>query len=180
MKRLNGRPLAALLAVLLMLSAFLSACSQEEAADGQEAAPAGTKKLLLLKKEGSGDPVLISHLEKLGYLVMDMSENEFTAQAAKDYAVIYVSDSVNASRLDGGLKNASAGIVYAKAQLAETAGLAGPLSYGHQQGTAVQIKDAKHPLAAGLSGEPAVYKAAGSMGYAAPGGSCRYSCGSRR
>ncbi|AFH63237.1 hypothetical protein ACVNS2_21485 [Paenibacillus caseinilyticus] len=176
MKRLNGPPLAALLAVMLMLTAFLSACSTQEAGsagagEGQDAAPAGTKKLLLLKKkEGSGDPVLISHLEKLGYLVMDMSENEFTAQAAKDYAVIYVSDSVNAARVDSGLKDVAAGIIYAKPQLAETAGLTEPLSYGHLTGEkSVRLVQPKHPLAAGLSGDPAVYAASGRMGYAAPG-----------
>ncbi|MCZ8519517.1 MULTISPECIES: hypothetical protein [Paenibacillus] len=167
-----------LTAVLLtvMLAVSLSACSGQAegpagSGTGQDAAPGQAKKLLLLKKkEGSGDPVLIAHLEKLGYLVMDMSENEFKAEAAKGYSVVYVSDSVNASRVDNSLKQVAAGIVYAKPQLAEASGLAQPLSSGQLTGeTKARILAPKHPLAAGLTGEPAVYSASGRMGYAQPG-----------
>ncbi|WP_159884903.1 lipoprotein [Paenibacillus puerhi] len=158
-----------LLALLLTLA--LAGCSLPAAGGGEEPASANLpKKLLLLKKkEGSGDGLLVKRWEKQGYLVFEMSENEFKADQTAGYAAIYVSESVNAARLDSGLTKLALPVVYAKPQLAGTSGVAEMQGYGQLEGVSkVAIRQMKHPLAAGLTEQPAVYQSAGKLNYAVP------------
>lgn len=145
----------------------LMACSSTETVT----APTNAKKLLYVKKnEGTNDPVIMNHLKKLGYQVMDTTDSVFKTDAAKDYGVVFISDTVNSSKLDAQLKNSTVPVVYAKTQSVSIAGLTGILDYGQLNDVkTVQMKDNKHPLAAGLKDQVTVYTNTGKMGYAIPG-----------
>ncbi|KRE32292.1 hypothetical protein [Paenibacillus sp. Soil724D2] len=155
------------LSVTVVLVVSLMACSSTETATS----PSNAKKLLYVKKnEGSNDPIIISHLKKLGYQIMDTTDSVFKAEAANGYGVVFISDSVNSSRIDAKLKNSTVPVVYAKTQSVSIAGLTGILDYGELNDVkAIQIKDSKHPLAAGLKDQVTVYNSNGKMGYAIPG-----------
>lgn len=150
-----------------VLTVAMMACSSTETAT----APSNAKKLLYVKKnEGSNDPIIMSHLKKLGYQVMDTTDSVFKAEAVNGYGVVFISDSVNSSKLDSQLKNSTVPVVYAKTQSVSIAGLTGILDYGQLNDVkAIQIKDSKHPLAAGLKDQVTVYNSNGKMGYAIPG-----------
>ncbi|MBP1962864.1 hypothetical protein [Paenibacillus aceris] len=154
-----------LIGVTLVLIAACSNSSQSASA------PAGPIKMLYLKRgEGTNDPYVISHFEKLGYTVIDMADNVFKAESVKGYGVVYVSPTVNSSRIDAQLKSSTVPVVYAKPQVASISQLTGLLDYNELSAAkTVQIKDAKHPLAAGLKDQVAVYKNEGKIGYALPG-----------
>ncbi|MDQ0875284.1 hypothetical protein QFZ77_003943 [Paenibacillus sp. V4I3] len=153
--------------VIVILLVSMMACSSTETAT----APSNAKKLLYVKKnEGSNDPIIISHLKKLGYQVMDTTDSVFKADAANGYGVVFISDSVNSSRIDAQLKSSTVPVVYAKTQSVSIAGLTGILDYGELNDVnTIQIKDNKHPLAAGLKDRVIVYNSNGKMGYAIPG-----------
>ncbi|KQX58708.1 hypothetical protein [Paenibacillus sp. Root444D2] len=155
------------LCVIAVFMISMMACSSTETAT----APSNAKKLLYVKKnEGSNDPIIISHLKKLGYQIMDTTDSVFKAEAANGYGVVFISDSVNSSRIDAKLKNSTVPVVYAKTQSVSIAGLTGILDYGELNDVkAIQIKDSKHPLAAGLKDQVTVYNSNGKMGYAIPG-----------
>jgi hypothetical protein len=155
------------LCVIAVSMISMMACSSTETAT----APSNAKKLLYVKKnEGSNDPIIISHLKKLGYQIMDTTDSVFKAEAANGYGVVFISDSVNSSRIDAQLKNSTVPVVYAKTQSVSIAGLTGILDYGELNDVkAIQIKDNKHPLAAGLKDQVTVYNSNGKMGYAIPG-----------
>lgn len=154
------------LSVTVVLIVSMMACSSAETAT----APSNAKKLLYVKKnEGSNDPIIISHLKKLGYQIMDTTDSVFKAEAANGYGVVFISDSVNSSRIDAKLKNSTVPVVYAKTQSVSIAGLTGILDYGELNDVkTIQIKDSKHPLAAGLKDQVTVYNSIGKMGYAIP------------
>ncbi|CAN7549087.1 hypothetical protein [Paenibacillus sp. LjRoot56] len=145
----------------------LMACSSTETVS----APTNAKKLLYVKKnEGTNDPVIMSHLKKLGYQVMDTTDSVFKVDAAKGYGVVFISDTVNSSKLDPQLKNSDVPVVYAKTQSVSIAGMTGILDYGQLNDVkTIQMKDSKHPLAAGLKDQVTVYNSTGIMGYAIPG-----------
>ncbi|MDQ0888984.1 hypothetical protein QFZ81_004072 [Paenibacillus sp. V4I9] len=153
--------------VIVILLVSMMACSSTETAT----APSNAKKLLYVKKnEGSNDPIIISHLKKLGYQVMDTTDSVFKADAANGYGVVFISDSVNSSRIDAQLKSSTVPVVYAKTQSVSIAGLTGILDYGELNDVnTIQINDNKHPLAAGLKDRVIVYNSNGKMGYAIPG-----------
>ncbi|MBD0378655.1 hypothetical protein [Paenibacillus sedimenti] len=167
MKRL----LALLFIVVLVVSGM--ACSKSTQGDSQNTAgtPAGAKKMLYVKRgEGTNDPFVMKHFEKLGYFVIDMADNVFKAERANGFGVVYVSPTVNSARIDAELGRSQVPVVYAKPQVASVVSLTGLLDYGQlDAATTVQIKDNKHPLAAGLKGQVAVYKNGGKIGYAIPG-----------
>ncbi|MGO4271689.1 hypothetical protein AB4Z22_17890, partial [Paenibacillus sp. TAF58] len=147
------RMLAFLIIATLTLSVM--ACTSTETAPVSQNA----NKLLYVKRnEGSNDPIIISHLKKLGYQVMDTTDNVFKVEAAKGYGVVFISDSVNSSKIDPQLKNSSVPVVYAKTQSASISGLTGILDYGQLNDVkTIQIKDSKHPLAAGLKDQVTVF-----------------------
>jgi hypothetical protein len=128
---------------------------------------ANAKKLLFIrKKEGGGDPFAMNHLKKLGYQVMDIVDSDFTVDKANGYGVIYISESVNSSKIDVKLKQSPVPVVYAKTQAASDAGLVGVQQFGQAEGVkTIQIMDNKHPLAAGLKDTVAIYKEDGRISY---------------
>jgi hypothetical protein len=163
MKRL----LIVLTAVVMMVS--MLGCSSSAPASSQAGgySEANAKKIMLIrKKEGSGDPFIISHLKKLGYQVMDIVDSDFTVDKANGYGVIYVSESVNSSKIDPKLKTSTVPVVYAKAQSASDAGLVGIQKFGLDDAVkTIQIIDSKHPIAAGLKDTVALYKEDGRVSY---------------
>lgn len=156
----------ALLVVGLMLGSIM-ACSSPTDSTQASANEANAKKVLLIrKKEGGGDPFIMSHLKKLGYQVMDVVDVDFTVEKAKGYGVIYVSDSVNSAKIDAKLKSSPVPVVFAKNQAASDAGLIGLQKFGQDDGVqTIQIVDSKHPLAAGLKDTVAIYKEGGKVSY---------------
>ncbi|GAA4877835.1 hypothetical protein GCM10023310_67360 [Paenibacillus vulneris] len=156
--------------VALMMAASLMACSAQGGGGSSQVsanASANAKKVLLIrKKEGGGDPFLINHLKKLGYQVMDIVDADFTLEKAKDYGVIYVSESVNSSKIDSKLKSSTVPIVVAKNQVASEAGLVGVQKFGQEEKVrTIHILNEKHPLAAGLKDTVAIYKEDGKISY---------------
>lgn len=154
-----------LIGVTLVL---VAACSK---ATESASEPAGPIKMLYLKRgEGTHDPFVVSHFEKVGYTVIDMADNVFKPELVNGYNVVYVSPTVNSSRIDAQLKQSAVPVVYAKPQVASISLLTGLLDYGELSASkTLQIKDSKHPLAAGLKDQVTVYKNEGKIGYALPG-----------
>ncbi|MCR8631263.1 hypothetical protein [Paenibacillus radicis (ex Xue et al. 2023)] len=163
MRRLLG--LMAAMVMIISIMGCSSSTSGSVASDGYSEANA-KKVMLIRKKEGSGDPFIINHLKKLGYQVMDIVDSDFTVEKAKGYGVIYVSESVNSSKIDPKLKNSTIPVVYAKAQAASDAELVGVQKFGQDDGVkTVRIIDSKHPIASGLKDTVALYKEDGRVGY---------------
>lgn len=160
-----------LLALCLVgvMIAMLAACSQTTQTTASK--PTGPVKMLYLKRgEGTNDPYVVKHFEKLGYTVIDMADNVFKAENVNGYGVVYVSPTVNASRIDAQLKGSKVPVVFAKPQVASISALTGLLDYNELSAAkTVQIKDSKHALAAGLKDQVTVYKNDGKIGYAIPG-----------
>lgn len=157
----------ALLVAVVMLGSLMACSTQADSTQAAATTPANAKKVLLIrKKEGGGDPFIMSHLKKLGYQVMDVVDVDFTVEKAKGYGVIYVSDSVNSSKIDAKLKSSPVPVVFAKNQVASDAGLIGVQKFGQDDGVqTVQMLDSKHPLAAGLKDTVAIYKENGKVSY---------------
>ncbi|MEI7025594.1 hypothetical protein [Paenibacillus sp. y28] len=151
-----------MLAVGLLLSMAACSSSSETASADAE----GKKVLLVRAREGGGENPLIDHLKKLGYTVYDVVDANLSMDQAKDYDVIYVSDAVSSSRIGTRLKQSPIPVVMSKTQTAGVIGMAGVTNYGEADGLkSIQIEDNKHPLAAGLKGEVAVYKDNGKISY---------------
>ncbi|WP_028548331.1 hypothetical protein [Paenibacillus sp. UNC451MF] len=161
--------LFALLIAVVMAGSLIACSTQSGTGSAQVSANAGAnakKVLLIRKKEGGGDPFIISHLKKQGYQVMDIVDVDFTVEKAKGYGVIYVSESVNSSKIDTKLKSSSVPFVVAKNQIASEAGLVGMQQFGQVEGVkTINILDSKHPLAAGLKDTVAIYKEDGKISY---------------
>ncbi|WP_282935329.1 hypothetical protein [Paenibacillus sp. RC67] len=162
------RWLALLMAMMMAVS--IMACSAQGGSGNAQVsanAAANAKKVLLIrKKEGGGDPFLINHLKKQGYQVMDIVDADFTLEKAKGYGVIYVSESINSSKIDSKLKSSTVPLVVAKNQVASEVGLVGAQQFGQNEGVrTVHILDGKHPLAAGLKDTVAIYKEDGKISY---------------
>ncbi|UUZ96490.1 hypothetical protein LJK87_20595 [Paenibacillus sp. P25] len=172
------RWLALLMVLVLALSA--AACSSS-GSDGSKAASANAKKVLLVRaKEGGGEDLIISHLKKTGYTVFDVVDASFKLEQANGYGVIYISAAANSAKFDNNqLKQSTIPVVLSKTQLAGNIGMAGVTSFGEEDGVVTNdIKDAKHPLAAGLTGTVAIFKDKGKISYGRQsgqgcGGHCR-------
>ncbi|UJF35595.1 hypothetical protein [Paenibacillus hexagrammi] len=164
--------LLALLSIVI-LSGTVAACSKSAQGESQDpgGTPSNAKKMLYVKRgEGTNDPIVMKHFEKIGYTVIDMADNVFKADRVNGFGVVFVSPTVNSSRIDAELKHSTVPIVYAKPQVASITGLTGMLDYGQLDAAkTLQIKDNKHPLAAGLKDQVTVYKNDGKIGYAIPG-----------
>jgi hypothetical protein len=160
-----------LLAICLVgiMIAMLAACSKSTQTTASTSA--GPVKMLYIKRgEGTNDPFVVKHFEKVGYTVIDMADNVFKSELVNGYGVVYVSPTVNSSRIDAQLKGSKVPVVYAKPQVASLSALTGLLDYNELSAAkTVQIKDSKHPLAAGFKDQVAVYKNDGKIGYAIPG-----------
>ncbi|XEC96126.1 hypothetical protein AB6A23_06080 [Paenibacillus tarimensis] len=164
--------MAVLLLVLLTLVSVTACSSTTQGEPGKDNSSEPKKMLYYKRSEGGNDAFVIKHLETLGFIVVERSDNTLKSKDHLDgFDLVYISDSVNAARITSDVKHSSVPIIFAQKQLAVTAGLT-PLFGGN--GTVgntktIQIKDGSHPLAAGLKGEVAVYKENGSIQYAEPG-----------
>ncbi|WP_248927533.1 hypothetical protein [Paenibacillus hamazuiensis] len=159
MKRMFAFCAAALLAVAM------TACSSVPV--GSQAASGNAKKVMLVRaKEGGGEQLIIDHLKKMGYTVYDAVDASFSVEAAKDYGVVYISSAVNSSKIDSKLKQLAVPVVVSKTQVASMLGMGGASGFGEAPGVKTgQIKDGKHPAAAGLKDTVAIYKEEGKISY---------------
>jgi hypothetical protein len=146
------------------MAASIIGCSS---AANTQAESANAKKVLLVRTtEGGGENTIISHLKKQGYTVYDIVDAQFTVEKAKDYGVIYISAAVNSAKIDSKLKQSTVPIVLSKTQVSGMIGMGGVSNYGETDAIkTVQIKDSKHPIAAGLKDVTAIYKEEGKISY---------------
>ncbi|MFC0210863.1 hypothetical protein ACFFK0_00110 [Paenibacillus chartarius] len=158
------------LAMLLMLAGLMAALAG--CAASQETAVRG-KKALFVGKEGGGDAIVVKHLKTLGYEVAVVADKELTAEAAEAYSLVFVSSTVNSGRVGNKLIASKTPVIYAESQNLGDIGFAGKATdedNGDYSGRTVTIRDAKHPMAAGLQGDIDVYKADGKIGFVVPQG----------
>lgn len=141
-----------------------AACSNAES----QTTSANAKKVLLVRaREGGGENPIIEHLKKQGYTVYDVVDANLSMDQAKDYGVIYVSAAVSSSRIGTRLNQSPIPLVVSKTQTAGLIGMVGVTDYVDEAGTkSMELKDSKHPLAAGLKGPVAFYKENGAFSFA--------------
>ncbi|WP_159884905.1 hypothetical protein [Paenibacillus puerhi] len=133
-----------------------------------------SNKTLLVGKESGGDAIIAKRLREVhGMEVTVIADKEVTKESSAGYGLVYVSESVNSGKIRDNFSSAPVPVIYAEVQATADIGLSPPESYGHLGGAnaakTIEIKDSKHPLAAGLEGKIDVYKENGKMGYATPG-----------
>ncbi|WP_199614049.1 hypothetical protein [Paenibacillus alkalitolerans] len=132
------------------------------------------KKLLYVEKASSGgDFLTVSRIKKMGFEVTEIFDGEFTTESADGFDVVFVSSSISSGKVGTKLYNSPVPVVYAEPQNISDIDLAGwddTVDNGTVNGKTIKIKDANHPLAAGLNGNIDVYKSEGAIGFAIPGG----------
>ncbi|MFC0210862.1 hypothetical protein ACFFK0_00105 [Paenibacillus chartarius] len=175
-RRIIGAAFAALFLVAL------TACSfgpSRPPVTNQPSSPAAAKdqsngkSVLFVGQEGGGDGIVIKRLkEKHGMNVTVLSDKEVTTEKANGFTLIYVSESVNSGRIKDKFIGLPIPAIYAEPQVSADIGMSGPDGYGKLEkdnaAKTIQIKDAKHPIAAGLEGTVDVYKDNGNMGWVTP------------
>lgn len=151
---------------LLVIMTAVMGCSSSEPA-GAGANPDLSKKVLLVRaKEGGGENGVINRLKNQGYTVYDVVDEHFKIEQASDYGLIYISPAVNSSKVDTRLKQSTVPVVVSKTQVAGLLGMGGVANFGESTGVkTIEIRDEKHPLAAGLKGTVAIYQEEGTVSY---------------
>jgi hypothetical protein len=152
--------------VAAMMTVSMIACSSTSSVNSQAASADAKKVLLVRAKEGGGENAIINRLKKQGYTVYDIVDAHFTVDKANGYGVIYVSSGVNSSNIDIKLKQSTVPVVLSKTQVAGMIGMGGVANFGEAaEIKTYQIRDSKHPLAAGLKDTIAIYKESGKVSY---------------
>ncbi|MDF2962649.1 MAG: thaumatin, pathosis-related protein [Paenibacillus sp.] len=132
------------------------------------------KKVLFVGRDGGGDAIVAKRLkEKHGLEVTLVGDKELKVEHADGHMLIYVSESVNSGKIRNIFVKTPVPVIYGEPQSTSDAGMAEVESHGSLVGSnaikTIQIKDSKHPLAAGLQNNVDVYKDNGKMGFAVPG-----------
>lgn len=132
------------------------------------------KKVLFVGRDSGGDALVIKRLkEKHGLEVTVVADKELKVENANGHMLIYVSESVNSGKIKDIFVKTPIPVIYAEPQSTSDTGMTDVDSFGSLVGAnaakTIQIKDSKHPLAAGLQGNIDVYKDNGKMGFAIPG-----------
>lgn len=132
------------------------------------------KKVLFVGRDSGGDALVIKHFkEKFGMEVTVVADKELKAESANGHSLIFVSESVNSGKIKDIFVKLPIPVLYAEPQALSDTGMTAVEAYGSLVGAnaakTIQIKDSKHPLAAGLSGNIDVYKDNGKMGFGTPG-----------
>lgn len=176
MKRLVN--MMAVFLLMLSLMACTSAPVNLDIASNQPTTPGKSqsngKKVLFVGRDSGGDAIVTKRLKEVhGLEVTIITDKEVAPEKANGFALIYVSESVNSGKIRDNFIKSGVPVIYAEPQSTSDTGMTvtegfGKLDAGNVAKT-IQIKDSKHPLAAGLENQVDVYKANGKMGYAAPG-----------
>ncbi|WP_248927532.1 hypothetical protein [Paenibacillus hamazuiensis] len=150
----------------------LTACSG--AAPASKDTPAAGNKVLLVGRDGGGDAITTKRLREVhGFDVKIVSDKEVTSEHANGCVLVFVSESVNSGKIRDKFSKLPVPVIYTEGQSTSDTGMSVTDGYGSLTGgnsaKTIQIKDSKHPLAAGLQNNVDVYKDNGKMGYATPG-----------
>ena len=121
------------------------------------------------------DAAIIARLEGLGFTVTPMYAKDVTGEEAADYDYIYMSESNSSGDVKAKFILTEKPILSCEMFIGDEMGFTGTeknVSNGNKENLYSEIKIVKpgHPLAAGLSGNVAVYDSIGIMGFGKPGG----------
>ncbi|MFC0210865.1 hypothetical protein ACFFK0_00120 [Paenibacillus chartarius] len=142
-----------------------------------EISPQG-KKLLFVGRDQdplpAEDQAIMDRLKKMGFSVTHSIDREFTADATKGYDMIYISQTMNSKFLKGGvMKDVAIPTLYVKNHGMFYLGLSSvEENTTVKKSKTIEIVDASHKIAAGLSGTVDVYKEIGDnfgVSYGVPG-----------
>ncbi|NOU96822.1 hypothetical protein GC093_26900 [Paenibacillus sp. LMG 31456] len=171
------------MAVIAMMIFTLMACSTvppdvaklaNQPASNTTKTQSNGKKVLFVGRDSGGDAIVIKRLkEKHGMEVTVIADKDLKTESANGHMLIYVSESVNSGKIKDIFVKTPVPVIYAEPQSTSDTGMTDVDSFGAFVGAntvkTIQIKDSKHPLAAGLQGAIDVYKDNGKMGFAIPG-----------
>ncbi|MCR8631264.1 hypothetical protein [Paenibacillus radicis (ex Xue et al. 2023)] len=177
MKRLLSLIVTAMMIFTLMACSTVPANVEKLAnqpASNTSKTQSNGKKVLFVGKDSGGDALVIKRLkEKHGMEVTVIADKELKTESANGHVLIFVSESVNSGKIGDKFVKTPIPVIYAEPQSTSDTGMTDVDSFGAFVGAntvkTIQIKDSKHPLAAGLSGAVDVYKENGKMGFAIPG-----------
>ncbi|MFC4386691.1 pectate lyase [Gracilibacillus marinus] len=131
------------------------------------------KKMLYIGNDISADVKTYTHLDALGYLQIDFAQAKtVTTEDTEGYDIVFVAESGGSGDIGQKFMHIPIPVVYAKGWVVDDVHLSESTSgaSGDIDGqTAIQIQNASHPLAAGLSGEVEVYTQAGKVNFGTPG-----------
>ncbi|UJF35594.1 hypothetical protein [Paenibacillus hexagrammi] len=178
MKKLIGSAAAALLVFTLtacsdVVSHQLPVSNQPSSTTAAKSQNNG-KSVLFIGQEGGGDGIVIKRFkEKHGLNVTVVSDKEVTTEKANGFSLIYVSESVNSGKIKDKFVATPVPVIYDEPQISGDTGMTDPDMNGKLEGEnatkTIQIRNAQHPLAAGLNNTVDVYKDNGKMSWATPG-----------
>ncbi|MBD0378656.1 hypothetical protein [Paenibacillus sedimenti] len=178
MKKWFGNAAAA--SMVFMLSACstvtnhpVSVSNQPSSTNAAKAQSNG-KNVLFIGQEGGGDGIVIKRFkEKHGMNVTVVSDKEVTTEKANGFSLIFVSESVNSGKIKDKFVTTPVPVIYDEPQVSGDTGMTAPDANGKLEGNnaakTIQIRNGKHPLAAGLDNNVDVYKDNGKMDWATPG-----------
>ena len=162
-----------LCAALVAATAALSACSSSTASTNEKEEPK-EKTVIYVGSDTIGDTLTKDHLTKLGFEVTEMTDREITDKKANNYSLVYVNSTISsAGNIGTKLYNTPVPVIYAQGKVTSYNDMTGTnenTDFGRVLGTALNIKDDKHPIASGLSGSVNVYKSNGGFEYIVPTG----------
>jgi hypothetical protein len=148
--------------------------AQPEPPAQPEISPKGKKLLLVGREKAQEDIVVANRLKALGFSVTIMIDREFTPAETKGFDVIYISQTLNSKIIkDGVMKNVAVPTVYAKNHGMFYLGLSSIEEDADVLGVkTIDIADANHKVAGGLSGTVQIFKEANDkagIGFGLPG-----------
>lgn len=156
---------------VIMFTFALTACSGA-GSSGAADEPAKAKKVLFVNQNLTGaDNVLIKRLGKMGFEVTEMPDENVKADSAEGYDLIFIANTARHGKVNGVFNTSKVPTFNLRSNYAFVAGVAAKQDdTGRMESqTKINIKDASHPIASGLSGTVDVYKINGYMGYVKPG-----------
>jgi lysophospholipase L1-like esterase len=125
----------------------------------------------------AADAALIAKLQALGYVVQVADDNGITAAAATDKDLVLISASVSSGAVGTTFRLVPVPVIAWESYVFDDLSMTGTVpetAFGYQAGqTLLSITNGAHPLAAGLSGTPAVFSAAAPMPFGQPAASAQ-------
>ena len=120
-----------------------------------------------------GERSILSHLEELGYRVETTDDTSLQPHHTNGKALVIVSSTVRAERVGMALRLAEIPVIVSSGALFAALGLTGAVA-GRDYGTVthdatVRIRDASHPMAAGLTGTTTLSEVAPASPFTKPG-----------
>jgi biopolymer transport protein ExbD len=178
MKRLLSLIVVVLMIFTLMACSAVPAdvekiANQQPSTDKNKTQSNG-KKVLFVGRDSGGDALVVKRLkEKHGMEVTVIADKELKSDSANGYILIYVSESVNSGKIQDKFVKLPIPVIYAEPQSLSDTGMTDAEAFGSLVGgnaaKTIQIRDSKHPLAAGLQNSVDIYKDNGKMGFGTPG-----------